>query len=543
MPPHADPGADPAEEPALAYLATQVDPSIVTGAHVAETEWLRALVRHGQFRRLSIHAAGTAAQRAALAAPLGADPRVEVVAARELPARVAERAPDVFQLPYLFASQIAYLRERFAAHPFPITGLVHAIADADTKPLLARNLAFASHDMDVAICPSRHVRTALLSISEEIQVEQGAAVPRALPRTALIPLGIDTERFRAGDSQALRAANGIAPDAILLGYVGRLSPWTKADLLPLLVAFQRLCAAVPAQPLMLLIVGEEQAEGYAALLMSAAQSLGIAERVAIWTGVPRDQVVDIYRMSDIFVSPADNLQETFGLTLIEAMACGVPVVASAWNGYREIVEDGATGFLVPTYAAAADPAVVDAALFHGYRTTAAHAAQTTALDLRVLVDRLASLVVAPDLRRRLGERAAEVARTRYDWKVVIAAHQELWREERRRGASRARATGYQPYRTDTTRHFRHYASGSLDAETRLRRQAGAECLPASVLSSLARMASVDWPLACRLLDRLAREPGASVAALQAGEEAEIATRRAMHFLLKHGLVEIDAPEI
>ena len=45
---------------------------------------------------------------------------------------------------------------------------------------------------------------------------------------------------------------------------------------------------------------------------------------------------------------ADNIQETFGLVVIEAMACGLPVVASDWDGYRDLVEDGVTGLLVPT---------------------------------------------------------------------------------------------------------------------------------------------------------------------------------------------------
>src|SRR5207244_1790203 len=46
--------------------------------------------------------------------------------------------------------------------------------------------------------------------------------------------------------------------------------------------------------------------------------------------------------------PVDNLQETFGLTPIEAMACGVPQVVSDWDGYRDTVLDGVTGYLVPT---------------------------------------------------------------------------------------------------------------------------------------------------------------------------------------------------
>ena len=51
--------------------------------------------------------------------------------------------------------------------------------------------------------------------------------------------------------------------------------------------------------------------------------------------------------ADLFCSPADNLQETFGLSVLEAMASSLPVVASDWNGYRDLVLHGRTGWLVP----------------------------------------------------------------------------------------------------------------------------------------------------------------------------------------------------
>lgn len=56
----------------------------------------------------------------------------------------------------------------------------------------------------------------------------------------------------------------------------------------------------------------------------------------------------VWKVADGFTSLSDNIQETFGLVVVEAMASGLPVVASDWNGYRDLVVPGETGWLVPT---------------------------------------------------------------------------------------------------------------------------------------------------------------------------------------------------
>lgn len=57
----------------------------------------------------------------------------------------------------------------------------------------------------------------------------------------------------------------------------------------------------------------------------------------------------MYNSADCFTSPIDNIQETFGITPLEAMSCGIPQIVSDWNGYRETVVDNVTGFRIPSY--------------------------------------------------------------------------------------------------------------------------------------------------------------------------------------------------
>lgn len=61
----------------------------------------------------------------------------------------------------------------------------------------------------------------------------------------------------------------------------------------------------------------------------------------------RDKLL-LYRSSDVYFSPSDTVQESFGMSLTEAMACGLPLIVSDWNGYKDVLIHGITGFKVPT---------------------------------------------------------------------------------------------------------------------------------------------------------------------------------------------------
>jgi phosphatidylinositol alpha 1,6-mannosyltransferase len=139
--------------------------------------------------------------------------------------------------------------------------------------------------------------------------------------------GVDTERFHPGRRSAgLRAA--LAPGGeVIAGYVGRVAAEKRLDLL----------AGVAALPgVRLVIVGGGPAEAAARRLLPGAVFLG-----------PRhgDELADLYASFDLFVHAGPH--ETFGQTLQEAAASGLPVVAPAAGGPLDIVAGGVTGFLVP----------------------------------------------------------------------------------------------------------------------------------------------------------------------------------------------------
>jgi glycosyltransferase involved in cell wall biosynthesis len=124
---------------------------------------------------------------------------------------------------------------------------------------------------------------------------------------------------------------------------------------------------------------------------------GLHTRVTFTGRVPTDELVRLYNRAELAVSP--SLYEGFGLPAAEAMACGVPVVATTAPAFPEVVDHGVTGWLVPP----ADPA----ALAEGIRL----------------------LMADPDLRARLGREGRRSVRERFDWRraaqEVVAVYEEV----------------------------------------------------------------------------------------------------------------------
>jgi hypothetical protein len=132
------------------------------------------------------------------------------------------------------------------------------------------------------------------------------------------------------------------------------------------------------------------------------------------------------------VSPSDNVQESFGLALLEAMAHGLPVVASDWSGYRDIVTDGRTGFLIPTHM---DPRGCDMAsmvapvdISYGIPH---HLSRHTVIDVDCLCVRLKTLLASADLRAAMGKAGRRLVESSFAWPVIVDRYRSLFAEQQR----------------------------------------------------------------------------------------------------------------
>ncbi|WP_245158885.1 D-inositol-3-phosphate glycosyltransferase [Blastococcus sp. TF02A-35] len=177
-------------------------------------------------------------------------------------------------------------------------------------------------------------------------------------RTLVVPPGVDLDRFAPGSRVASRRAVGVAEDAVVLLFVGRIQPLKAPDVL--LHTAARMLADDPGlrSRLQVHVVGAPSGSGLDAprQLEQLAAGLGITDVVRFHPPQPPERLAHFYRAADVTVVPSHN--ESFGLVALESQACGTPVVAAAVGGLPTAVRDGVSGVLVPGH----DPADYAAAV-------------------------------------------------------------------------------------------------------------------------------------------------------------------------------------
>lgn len=363
-------------------------------------------------------------------------------------------------------SRDRYLRDRFARGPMAISCDTHCLGHQAIWQTFREMATQTPVPFDRAIT-SRAVADGI----RESFAALGSEVPFALSER---PRPIDVREFRPATEaqrQIARRALQLPEEGTIAMYLSRLTPNAKADLLPLIDAF----AEARGEKDFLLIAGVENTKGYAQRVAAHAELRGIGAAVLIQTTVPPALRPLFFAAADLFVFPGDTVQEAMCLVAAEAMASGLPVVASDWDGVRDLVREGETGYLVPTYAI--DTLSEVEALFPAsdFSTDFLFLAQSTYVDVDVMTDRLRRLLRDPELRKRMGEagrRHAEThlsaerwwSETSVEWRSQLgeaAAEDPKSRDLRRIAAERSGRA--QPY----FQAFRHYATQSLREEDRV----------------------------------------------------------------------------
>lgn len=193
--------------------------------------------------------------------------------------------------------------------------------------------------------------------------------------------GVDVDAFRPGcGDPSLRRRLGIAKDDVVFAFAGRLVGW-KGLAVAVRAMAEPALAAVPAR--LLIIGGGDELPR----LQELAARLSMTQRVTFQPPVPHAELPPYYATANVGVFPSIG-DEAFGITIAEAMACGLPVVASHVGGIPEVVgNEESCGVLVAPG------------------------------DAKELAAQLARLAADALLRQRMGNAAAQRIRNRFTWKM------------------------------------------------------------------------------------------------------------------------------
>lgn len=233
------------------------------------------------------------------------------------------------------------------------------------------------------------------------KVEQSILRP-AIVQARVIPYGIDLHLFYPADKQRARAALGLEPDKIfLLASGNRVKHNRWKDYASMRRAVEIVTAQRPEQPLVFLLLGQP----------GASEWIGQTEIRPV--GIEQDltRIAQYYQASDVFLHAAH--WDTFPNTVLEAMACGAPVVASAVGGIPEQVRDGETGFLVPHQ------------------------------DAEQMAARVRALLDNPEQAAAFGQEAVQVAQREYDLARQTNDYLE-WMQEIVASRSRSQTSAARP---------------------------------------------------------------------------------------------------
>lgn len=380
----------------------------------------------------------------------------------------------------------ARMRLRMGQAAYSLTGVTHTLATSVALEVIGGLLHEPLADWDAVICTSSVALEAVSQVqaqeAEYLRWRFGPDVPVSGPQLPLIPLGVHTAdfEFSAQDRAEARHAIQAGDDEVVALYAGRLLGHNKAHPYPMFAGLQA-AAERTGKRVTLVLFGQAPIAEIEAGFRAGAARFAPGVRTIFLNG----REVDPRRAwgcADLFISLADGIQETFGLTPVEAMAAGLPCVVTDWNGYKDTVRDRVDGFRIRTWAPGPGAGLAVARAFEGgaldYDAYCWTTGASTIVDIAELTDRLAALIDSPDLRRQMGASGRARARADFDWAVVYRQYQALWAElARRRAAALADPARLARIKAapdassafpDPFQAFGHYPTAHIVPQTRVR---------------------------------------------------------------------------
>jgi len=332
---------------------------------------------------------------------------------------------------------LAWQRRQTRRTAYSLCGMTHTTCSQEAMQAFGGLITGPVEEWDAVICTSTSVKKtmeyALDNWAEYLGSRTGSKVKRRV-QLPLLPLGINCDEFvrpKSADAfvKSFKEEHKIGKDDVVILYVGRLASHAKAHPLPMYQALEK-AAQKTKRKIHLVQSGWFATDTIEKQFVEGARKFCPSVNAIFIDGRVPATRKHIWHVGDIFTTLADNIQETFGITPIEAMAAGMPVVATDWDGYRETVRDGIDGLLVRTTMPAPGSGRPLAYRYQvGYDHYDRYIGQVS-LFTNVDTDHCAAaylkLIEDPELRKKMGAEGKKRANEIYDWAVLIPQYQDLW---------------------------------------------------------------------------------------------------------------------
>ena len=468
------------------------------------------------------------------------------------------REAGVLNLPHPGLSDEAWLRRFSGTAAYSLCAITHTTATANVMRQVPEMLISPTEAHDALICTSSAVRRSLETqmdmAREYLEHEHGRRL-RAEPMRVTIPLGVNVDDFAPSPEhrKAWRERLDIPEDAVVALYVGRFNVREKMNPALMALALEK-AAVATGQPIYWVNSGWAHSPEETKAFHDQTKVLCPSVHYRDVDGRPADVRFSIWSVADFFISFSDNIQETFGLTPIEAMAAGLPCVVTDWNGYKDTVRHGEDGFRIPTVTARPGDGLDLAYYFESgwmtYTNYVAAASQYMAIDFAESTAAISALVMNKDLRLKLGKQAQARARDVFDWAAIVPQYQLLWAEQNaKRTAQKFHPLKSEnPFRPDPFTLFGNYPTHHLQTNWRVDLAPGmtweaAEALLSNPLASYSPFNRPSLAEVQQVIAWLDGRPGATVKdvldAMPAGRRSFI--QRGLLWVARYGVITLRPP--
>jgi glycosyltransferase involved in cell wall biosynthesis len=509
-----------------------------------------------RWKTSEIHGFGTGRTTAgkAMAQQLEGDGFAGVLRWRETPGDSVLDAIGAVYYPGPPIKEIVHARNSRSPTSYSLFGVTHTLSTTGAMDLICDLVLPPFKPWDAMICTSNAALSVVTSLQDEFKAwfsEHTGATrfnPIAQP---VIPLGVDAPAFARNEAQQAQArkALGLGSDEVVFLFAGRMSFHAKANPAVFYQALEEACQRL-GKAFVCVEAGVYPNPSMAKAYEEARRFLAPSARFIQVDGQDETRYLQAWKAADVFVSLSDNIQETFGLTPLEAMAAGIPVIVSDWDGYKDTVRDGVDGYRIPVTLPPAG-AGEDLALSHALGKTnydyyVGRVSMATVVDLAALTDRVVALAQDPGLRRTLGDAGRTRIQESYDWPVILGRYADLAEElgEIRRAGDRSQSSIW-PMRPDPFQLFADYPTRTLAGSWRVEAHTHrAQAVEAYLDLGIARYVLDPMLLPRELILELMREVekgGHTVDSLVGADAIQRPVRtRALMWLYKLGLVVLKA---